>query len=103
MNWNGTPLLSITKEQRGNLSDLKKKGLLKTFKDEGCDWVTFTDEGYKFAVKFEIKVCYIINLLFNRNLKMRKAIKNITDALKESGVRIIFEDRWLIVMKLKIN
>ena len=44
-NWNGQPLLDITKEQRGNLSNLKKNELLVTFKDEGCDWVNFTPLG----------------------------------------------------------
>ena len=50
-NWSGTPLLDIAKEQRGNLSDLKKRGLIETFKDAGCDWVDFTDEGKRLAAK----------------------------------------------------
>jgi len=48
-NWGGEPLLDITAEQRGNLTDLKKHGLLTTFRDEGCDWVIFTDAGREFA------------------------------------------------------
>ncbi len=46
-NWNGTPLWDGTKEQCGNLCDLKKKGLVTTFKDEGCEWVEFTEKGIK--------------------------------------------------------
>jgi hypothetical protein len=48
-NWNGQPIINISKEQRGNLSDLKKKGLLVTFRDEGCDWADFTPEGRSLA------------------------------------------------------
>jgi len=55
-NWNGQPLLNITKEQRGNLSDLKKKGLVTTFRDEGCDWADFTDVGIAFAAKHGIEI-----------------------------------------------
>lgn len=40
-NWSNMPLLDITKEQRGNLSDLKRKGLLTTCRDEGCEFVSF--------------------------------------------------------------
>lgn len=42
-NWSGTPMLDITKEQRGNLSDLKKNKILHTYRDEGIDWVVFED------------------------------------------------------------
>ena len=44
-NWSGTPMLYITKEQRGNLCDLKKCGLLTTFKDEGNVFADFTEKG----------------------------------------------------------
>jgi hypothetical protein len=50
-NWNGQPLLDITKAQRGNLTDLKKNDLLTTFKDDGCDFVIFTDAGKAFAAQ----------------------------------------------------
>lgn len=55
-NWNGTPLLDITSAQRGNLTDLKKNGLVETFKDEGCDWVSFTDAGEAFAAELGIRI-----------------------------------------------
>jgi hypothetical protein len=48
-NWSGEPMLDITKEQRGNLTDLKKRGLVTTFKSEGCEWVKFTETGREFA------------------------------------------------------
>ena len=55
-NWSGQPLIDITKEQRGNLSDLKKKGLITTFRDDGCDWADFTDAGIAFAAEHGINV-----------------------------------------------
>ena len=48
-NWNGTPMLEITKEQRGNLTQLKKAGLLTTFRSDGIDWVDFTEAGIELA------------------------------------------------------
>ena len=50
-NWSGTPLLDITAAERGNLSDLKKRGLVKTMRDEGCDWVIFTEAGVAFGAE----------------------------------------------------
>lgn len=55
-NWNGQPIINISKEQRGNLSDLKKKGLLATFSDEGCDWADFTPEGKSLAQIYGINI-----------------------------------------------
>jgi hypothetical protein len=59
-NWNGMPLVGGNvggkKEDRGNLTDLKKKGLLTTFRDEGCDWISFTDLGVEFAASLGITV-----------------------------------------------
>jgi len=46
-NWSGVPMLDITKEERGNLTQLKKVGLLTTDLDEGIEWVYFTDTGIK--------------------------------------------------------
>lgn len=44
-NWGGlTPLFNhITKETRGNLTQLKRKGLVRTFKSEGEEWAEFTE------------------------------------------------------------
>jgi hypothetical protein len=47
--WNGTPLLDITSEERGNVTALKLNKLLTTFKDEGLLWVQFTDAGKALA------------------------------------------------------
>jgi hypothetical protein len=48
-NWEGQPLIDITKEQRGNLSDLKRRGFLDTFREEGCMFAIFTPLGAAFA------------------------------------------------------
>ena len=59
-NWGGMPLVGGnvggTREERGNLTDLKRKGLITTHVEkngggDGSDivWITFTDEGRKFA------------------------------------------------------
>ena len=52
-NWNGEPLVggnvSITKEQRGNLTQLKAAGLVTTFLDEGNLWLNFTPAGVELA------------------------------------------------------
>lgn len=40
-------LMDFTSAERGNLSDLKKKGLVKTYRDEDTpnySWVEFIDE-----------------------------------------------------------
>ncbi len=46
-NWNGLPpcFNHITLQNRGNLTDLKKKGLLSTFKDEGEEWIQISRAG----------------------------------------------------------
>ena len=52
-NWNGYALLGgnvkFTKEDRGNLTDLKKAGLVTTFEDEGLIWMEFTEAGEALA------------------------------------------------------
>ena len=54
--WNGQPLLDITKSEQGNLTHLKKLGLLTTFRDEGCDWADFTPEGKSLAQTLGIDI-----------------------------------------------
>jgi len=53
INWNGQPLVNgnvqMSREQRGNLTQLKRAGLLTTDTDEGCIWVQFTEVGVAFA------------------------------------------------------
>ena len=58
-NWSGTPLIDITKEQRGNLSDLKRRGFLTTFMDEGCMFAIFTDVGMLAAERLEGKQAWM--------------------------------------------
>jgi hypothetical protein len=52
-NWSGTPLIGGnvggTKEERGNLTQLKRAGLIKTFRSDGLDWIEFTDAGENLA------------------------------------------------------
>lgn len=52
-NWSGTPLVGGnvggSKEDRGNLTQLKRAGLLTTDVSEGLTWVYFTEAGFKYA------------------------------------------------------
>lgn len=54
-NWSGQPLVggnvSVggSKEERGNLTQLKRAKLITTFVDDGCTWIQFTDAGKAFA------------------------------------------------------
>lgn len=57
-NWNGMPLVGGnvggSKEERGNLTQLKRAGLITTTVDEGCTWMIFTDAGIEFAKEFGV-------------------------------------------------
>ena len=59
-NWSGMPLVGGnvggSKEERGNLTQLKKAGLIKTFTDEGCTWITFTEAGKEYAKSLGIVI-----------------------------------------------
>ena len=52
-NWNGSPLVGGnvggSKAERGNLTQLKKAGLIETQVDEGCTWIYFTELGREYA------------------------------------------------------
>ena len=50
-NWSGTPLLEITKGERGNLTQLKRAGLLTTIRSNGEEFVIFTPAGRAFAIE----------------------------------------------------
>lgn len=58
-NWGGMPLVGGnvggTKEERGNLTQLKKSGLIKTMEDDGV-WIIFTDAGRELAAKHGIEL-----------------------------------------------
>jgi hypothetical protein len=59
-NWNGEPMLGgnvgSDAALRGNIADLKKKGLIRTFRDEGCTFVQFTDAGKAHAAALGINL-----------------------------------------------
>lgn len=59
-NWSGMPLVGGnvggSKEDRGNLTQLKQAGLLTTFPDEGCTWIQFTEAGKALALENGIDV-----------------------------------------------
>lgn len=48
-NWNGSPLFDGSKEERGNLTHLKKEGLVISFVSDGDVWVHFTQKGVDLA------------------------------------------------------
>lgn len=58
VNWNGTPLVGGnvggSKEERGNLTQLKREGLITT-ENNGIDlWVEFTELGREYAAEIGI-------------------------------------------------
>ncbi|OQA34779.1 MAG: hypothetical protein BWY56_01844 [Acidobacteria bacterium ADurb.Bin340] len=59
-NWSDQPLLNGNVQTdsalRGNLTQLKREGLLITTREEGCTWVLFTQKGSEFAASHGIKV-----------------------------------------------
>src|SRR5687767_14304244 len=59
-NWSGTPLVGGnvggTTEDRGNLTQLKRAGLIKTFRYEGETWVEFTAQGNELAAAHGVKL-----------------------------------------------
>lgn len=52
-NWSGMPLVGGnvggSKQERGNLTQLKQAGLIKTEISDGLTWIVFTDAGKQFA------------------------------------------------------
>jgi hypothetical protein len=48
-NWSGTPLIYLTSPERGNLTNLKRNGLLVTFNSDGDMFADFTDAGIALA------------------------------------------------------
>lgn len=54
-NWGGTPLVGGNvgggPEERGNLTQLKKAGLIQTSRDDGATFVHFTDAGEALAAQ----------------------------------------------------
>jgi hypothetical protein len=50
-NWSGTPPCynHITAARRGNLADLKKRGLVSTFESDGEEWISVEAPGLSLA------------------------------------------------------
>ena len=48
-NWSGTPEIDVTPAQKGNLTDLKRAGLLTTQMDRGVSFAYFTAKGVELA------------------------------------------------------
>ena len=59
-NWGGTPLVGGnvggSKEDRGNLTQLKKAGLVVTEISDGHTWIMFTQAGRNLANEHGIKI-----------------------------------------------
>lgn len=55
-NWSGTPLVDISKEKRGNLTQLKRAKLLTTHVDDGSTFASFTDAGRALAFLHGVKL-----------------------------------------------
>lgn len=59
-NWSGMPLVGGnvggSKEDRGNLTQLKQAGLVTTQFDEGCTWLLFTAKGMALAAENGIAI-----------------------------------------------
>jgi DNA-binding MarR family transcriptional regulator len=59
-NWGGAPLWDeqgiASKSDLGNLTDLKKKGLLNTQDDEDDIFIHFTDKGKAYAIELGISI-----------------------------------------------
>lgn len=49
-NWSGMPRINTTRELRGNLTDLKRSGLVKTEIYDGFTWCSFTLLGREAAL-----------------------------------------------------
>lgn len=62
-NWSGTPWVSDgniepTKEQRGNLSDLVKKGFIQIERDDAGTFIVFTETGREYAVAHGVDISW---------------------------------------------
>ena len=59
-NWGGMPLVGGnvggSKQDAGNLTDLKKAKLVTTCTDEGCQWIIFTALGREFALEQGVEI-----------------------------------------------
>ena len=67
-NWSGSPLVGGnvggTKEERGNLTQLKKAGLIETAfeKSDRTTWLYFTPAGIAYAATLGIDLSWILKM-----------------------------------------
>jgi hypothetical protein len=58
--WSGQPMVGGnvggSKEDRGNLTQLKQAGLIRTFRSDGSDWIIFTEAGRALAAEHGIEI-----------------------------------------------
>lgn len=63
-NWSGTPLVGGnvggSKEDRGNLTQMKRAGLVTTFEEEGCTWIKFTPAGVALAKSADVEIAWVL-------------------------------------------
>ena len=55
-NWSGTPLVDVNEKGKGYLTDLKRKGLVTTFTDDGDTFASFTPAGQLLAYHNDINL-----------------------------------------------
>jgi hypothetical protein len=55
-NWSGTPLVEVSEAEKGNLTQLKRAGLIRTMEDRGDIFATFTDAGKALAAEHNLTV-----------------------------------------------
>ena len=46
--WNGTPMVCVNSQTRGNLTDLKRREFVETWIDDGIIWAEFLPKGLEF-------------------------------------------------------
>lgn len=59
-NWGGTPLVGGnvggSREDSGNLTQLKRAGLVTTLEDDGAVFIRFTESGRAFAAEHGVEI-----------------------------------------------
>ena len=59
-NWSGNPAIGGnvggSKEDRGNITQMKRAGLVTTFTDDGIAWLSFTPAGKAFAAEHGVEI-----------------------------------------------
>jgi len=61
MDWSGEPIFEGNDSERGNLTHLKKLGLVTSFVDGDCPFVSFTEAGQAYAAELGIDLGIILH------------------------------------------